>query len=116
MIEISPNTLYRPEDIEKMMGRFCLEKLRANGLRALAGWYLGEKILDCYQRAIAQKTAQRVASKKGGSNETGCEEEIKEDDFSERPPQFVLEKPQSNDLKSQLQEFQRQTEREQKSP
>jgi len=35
MIEIFPHTLYRPEYIEKTLGRCGLERLRANGLRAL---------------------------------------------------------------------------------
>ena len=66
MIKIFPNTLYRPKDIKKTLGRRCLGHLRANGLRALWGWYLGEKILDSFRRAIAQKDSQRVPSKKGG--------------------------------------------------
>jgi len=114
MIEIQPHFLYHPKEIATVLGRRCYEQLRANGLQSLSGWCIGEKIIESFLRALARKTSRSIASQNEEGYETGCEEEITEDDFLERPLQFVLENPRPDNLESQLQDFQRRTERVQK--
>lgn len=59
-VDIYPERLYRPSEIERLLGRRCLEALRKEGLRATGGWYSGKMILDFFVRAAESRSRQRV--------------------------------------------------------
>src|SRR5687768_5577352 len=70
MIELMPNTLYSASELEQMLGKRCLARLRKDGcLRAVGDRYLGRLVLDAYCNAAQAKDCQRVSGGKEVPNE-----------------------------------------------
>ncbi len=78
-LEIPANALFRPKDLEELLGRRCVEALRGHGLRAVGDWYLGKSVLDAFERAVLEKTGQRVPTERKVNRETEHGEGVEED-------------------------------------
>lgn len=67
MIELNPNALYDAPELEQLLGRRSLVRLRSEGgLRAIGDRYLGQQILDAFRHVAETASSQRVPSEKGG--------------------------------------------------
>ena len=100
---IHPNRLYKPPDLEALLGRRCMQLLRKAGLRAGGGWYLGQSVCDSFQSAWQRKTCQRVPSGKEEAIEKEHAENV-EKDRRKGEIQLVPKHPRREDLRSQLEE------------
>jgi hypothetical protein len=65
--DIPASRLYRPSELEALLGKRCVATLRQHGLRAVGDWYLGETVLEAFRHAVAEKNRQRVPEESRGT-------------------------------------------------
>lgn len=88
MLAIEPERLYDAAELKELLGMRTIERLRAHGLIAFAGRYLGRLVLDSWV-AAAQAEFQCRRGLQGGKNEETTKANRVEEDCSHRIIQRV---------------------------
>lgn len=108
-VDLIPNRFYRPAEAERLLGRRCIEALRAEGLRTVGRWYLGQSLLEYFTRAVDSRSCQRVPHERI-SHETEHQNEMGK---TQHPTTLhPVSKPnESNSISSQIESLRKLSEK-----
>ena len=104
-VRIEPHGLYRPAQLEAVLGVRCLNHLRAAGLRAISGWYFGEAVLVSLRQAWQTSSCQCVSARKEEQGDAEHTKKEMEKDSHRRKVHAASRSGRPNSLLRQMAEI-----------